>query len=85
MNNMIFISISQFKTVLGLPTDSKEVQLVKNPNTGKLFVNTPKGNFKAQQAIDHTKPVRFMYESETLFAEGCLTNVTESNNIIAAL
>lgn len=83
---MIFMSMDAFKTRIGLPLTPGNVLIVRSPKSGKVFANTSTNlNFKAQHDIDLSQPVKFMYESEELFNEGCITNVTESANVLGAL
>lgn len=73
---MLFMTTAEFKSKLGV----SEIQIVKNPNTGKLFASTNAGNYKVQGVIDSKKPIRFMYE-DGKFSEGCITNVSDSDNV----
>lgn len=83
---MIFISMDAFKQRIGLPLTPGNILIVKSPKSQKVFANTSTNlNFKAQHDIDLTQPVKFMYETEELFNEGCITNVTESANVLGAL
>lgn len=88
--NMLFLSVDAFKARINAPT----ITVVRNPNATpnpdgtsscKLFVDTPAGPFRCQQSFDKSLPVKFMYESEALFTQGCLVNVTDSKNILATL
>jgi len=80
------ISISEFKTL----TDTETIQIVKNPNTSKLFAACGKDkNFKVQQAIDVAKPIDFMYEDDESVeghgvANGCFVN-SNQDNVVATL
>ena len=78
---MTFISINALKERLNVSL----IQIVRNPNTGKLFAETGKGKFKVQASLDTALPVKFMYDSEETFNEGCITNVKETNNVICEL
>jgi hypothetical protein len=82
--------LQQFKARINATT----IEVVRNPNatpnddgtsSRKLFVDTPAGMFKCQQSFDKTKPIRFIYESEALFSDGCLCNVKPAGEIIASL
>lgn len=79
--NMLFDTVPTFKAKKGI----EKIEIVKNPNTGKLFASTVAGNFKVQGSIDLRKTVKYMYESEALYDEGCLTNVAESDNVQGVL
>lgn len=81
MNAMQFISVEEFKSKLGI----SKVEVVKNPNTGKLFAHTTNGNFKVEQTLTTGKDIKFMYESAETFNEGCLVNVTPANPPVAIL
>ena len=74
---MLFIEISELKSKLDLP----KLDLVRSPKTQKLFASgiTNAGIpvvLKAEQALDLTAPVKFMYESTDAIMEGCIVNVT---------
>ena len=72
---MIFLTIDELKAQLGVKT----LDVVKNPNTGKLFASGDgRVNIKIEQAIDKTLPIRFMHEPDK-FNEGCIVNVTPSS------
>ena len=85
MNNMLFCTLDQFRSKIALPANTPAISIVRNPNTDKLFADTAKGNYKVEQAIDTKLPIRFMYESEDKLSEGCIVNVTDSDNVIAVL
>lgn len=80
---MLFMSVPEFKAAI----KADVINIVKNPKgEKKLFVDAGNGRyFRCQQAIDLTKPIKFMYESNELFNDGCITNVTDSANILASL
>lgn len=69
-----FMTIPDFKAKLGIGT----ISVIKSPKSGKLFAETKAGNYKVQQNIDPTKPMRYMYEEDT-FDAGCIVNVSEAN------
>ena len=66
-----------------LDVNSRDCSIVKNPHTDKLFLSTPKGNFKVEQGLDLKKKVCFLYE-ENDFENGCLIN-ERADNTIASL
>lgn len=74
MSTIKFLSVGEFKTAIGKAGEKAEV--VKNPNSGKLFVAIGSENYKCQQAIDPKLPMKFIVENDNL-AEACLTNVKE--------
>lgn len=69
---MLFISVSQFKAKLNISA----IEVVINPKTQKQFASTSAGNFKVEHNLDASAPIRFMYEDEATFSEGCLVNIT---------
>lgn len=71
-----FLTISEFKIANGLNADEK-AQVVKNPNTQKLFVSIGSKAFKCQQDINPAKEMKFLVDNDNL-AEACLTNVKAS-------
>ncbi len=81
MDKMIFITIPELKTKLGVD----KIEIVKSPKTDKLFAHCSAGNYKVEQAIDLKQPLRFMYETEDAFNEGCIISVPESANVLASL
>ena len=74
-----FLTISEFKSAIS----AEVINIVKNPNTGKLFLSVGDKSFKCQQDIQLDKPLRFVFEES--FDDGCLCNVKESDNVIATL
>lgn len=61
--------------------DIKKAEVVKNPNTGKLFVASGSHRWKCQGDIDFDLPMRFLVEDED-YDNACLVNVTESDNTV---
>lgn len=82
MSNIAFLSVSAFKAAVG--TTSLEV--VKNPNTNKLFVmdTTNGGKYKCQQDINNALPMAFIVEDGVL-ENACLCNVKSTDNVQFAL
>lgn len=75
------ISISEFKRVHSVDT----IQIVKNPNTSKLFAACSNGvNFKVQGDIDVTKPINFLYDTEEGMDKGCFVN-QGTDNVLTTL
>ena len=71
--NVEFFLWEEFKDFF----DLKKAEVIKNPNTGKLFVAAGKYRWKCQQDIDFELPMRFMVEDED-FDNACLVNVKEA-------
>ena len=89
MAELTSVSVSEFKK----REDVEIVQIVKNPNTSKLFAAAGNGkNFKVQGDIDTAKPVSFLYEvdegaeapTQEQWDNGCFVNSSEAN-IVASL
>lgn len=78
---MLFMEIPTFKAKV----NTTSIDIVKNPHTGKLFAYCNGKNFKVQQDITSDKPIKFMYASDALFDEGCITNVTPANPPVMSL
>lgn len=78
---MVFQTIEEFKAQTG----AIKIDIVKNPNTGKIFASAAGKNYKVEQAIDLKEPIRFMSEENGDFNEGCFVNVTESENLIGTI
>ncbi len=74
---MEFITVAELKTRLGV-TSISIIPEVAGRN--KRFASCDNGkNLKVQASLSQDKPIRYMYEKEELFTEGCLTNVTPSS------
>jgi hypothetical protein len=56
--------------------DLNKAEVIKNPNTGKLFVAAGKHRWKCQQDIDFELPMRFMVKEED-YENACLVNILE--------
>jgi hypothetical protein len=75
-SNVEFFTWEEFKDYF----DIKKAEVVKNPNTGKLFVASGSNRWKCQGDIDFELPMRFLVEDED-YDNACLVNVTESDNV----
>lgn len=75
-SNVEFFTWEEFKDYF----DIKKAEVVKNPNTGKLFVASGSHRWKCQGDIDFELPMRFLVEDED-YDNACLVNVTESDNV----
>ena len=75
-SNVEFFTWEEFKDYF----DIKKAEVVKNPNTGKLFVASGSNRWKCQGDIDFDLPMRFLVEDED-YDNACLVNVTESDNV----
>jgi len=60
MENTIRLTIAEFKEEFSV----KELTIVRNPKTQKLFVSSSKGNFKCQSNLDLGKPMCFIGEDK---------------------
>ena len=81
MAKLINISVGEFKTRFSCTT----LQIVRNPNTSKLFVSTDNGkNFRCQQNIDLTKVLTFLKEEDASEDDWCLANGS-GDNIVGTL
>ena len=78
--NVSFLTWDEFKNEVGIT----KADIVKNPNTGKLFVASGANKWKCQGDIDFTKDMAFLIEDNNL-EEACLVNVTSSNNTVFTL
>ena len=79
MTKLEFMSVESFKT----QTQSSKLEIVRNPNTGKLFVADSHGNYyRCQQDIDSKLPMKFLREVGASSADWCLANVKESQDIV---
>ena len=73
--NIRYLSVQAFKEMLGISV----IEVVKNPNTGKLFVSSSVGKFKCQQDIDPKLPMSVLHDTES--DEYCLVNSTNDNSL----
>lgn len=75
------ISVSEFKSVESVDS----VQIVRNPNTSKLFAAASNGeNYKVQGDIDVSKPINFLYDTEKGVKDGCFVN-QGTDNVLTTL
>lgn len=76
-----FVDIITFKSTIGADV----LQIVKNPNTGKFFVDASNGKkYKCQHDIDIKKTMKFIVVNGDN-DNACLANVSDSDNLIAVL
>ena len=76
MAKLISISVEEFKSI----ENTELIQIVKNPNTSKLFAACGNGRkFKVQGNIDVTKPISFMHDTDGAWDEGCFVNSGQDN------
>ena len=72
-----FLTVEEFKAKIGKAGVAGDI--VKNPNTGKLFLSIGGLYFKVQQDIDRTKDMSILVPEEGL-EQACLVNVKASSN-----
>jgi hypothetical protein len=73
-------TIDEFKAETG----ATAIQIVRNPNTKKLFASAAGKNYRVQGDIDVTKPIDFLYEDDTTkdnsgVDNGCFVNSNQDN------
>ena len=79
--NIKFLSVAQFKA----QTNTTTIEVVKNPNTGKLFMTTENGDkYKVQGDINPALPLAVLVENGNL-GEACLVNVKNVDNTVFTL
>ena len=78
---MNFLTVEEFKNI----TKCDEIKFIMNTDTDKLFVSTGDKAYKAQQGINNSKPIKFMYSDEEGFDKGCFTNVESKINVMFTL
>jgi hypothetical protein len=80
-----FMTVAEFKAIVGVQT----IEIVRNPNSQKLFVSAGTERFKCQNNIDLKGSMSFLVpvdnNGEQLIEQACLVNVTENNNVLATL
>ena len=70
------IGLSEFSNLEGF----KSMSVVKNPNTGKLFVSATNGHsYRCEQQIDLEKPLTWLLEGDDL-TDACLVNKRENKD-----
>lgn len=81
-DNVDFLTVNKFKKEQGV----EKLSVVKNPKTGKLFMDAEGTYFRCQQDLNTELPMRVRIE-EGKPEEACLVNVkeTESENVVASL
>jgi len=80
-NTLQVMSISAFKALQGID----EIQIIKNPKTGKLFASDSKGQkYKVQGDLDLKAKVAFLHDTEDSIDDGCFINPSETN-VLATL
>jgi len=81
MKKLINISVADFKTRFSCT----RLDIVRNPNTNKLFVQADNGmKFKCQQSIDLTGLLTFLKEEDSPEDAWCLAN-SSADNVIGTL
>lgn len=79
-----FLTVAEFKAKIG--KTGVEAQVVKNPNTGKLFLAIGDLRFKVQQDIDDNKDKRILVPEDGGIEQACLVNAkSASNNVMFTL
>lgn len=82
--NVQFLSIEEFKMKVGKSTE--KAQVVKNPNTGKLFLAIGDLRFKVQQDFDGDKEFSVLVPEVGGIDQACLVNVRNAaNNVMFTL
>ena len=80
------MSVDRFKEAI----KAKEIQILRNPNTDKLFASDGNGkNFRVEQNLDLTKEVSVLIpvneEGEPVFVDACFINTRNSAPVLATL
>jgi hypothetical protein len=72
-NNVEYFTWEEFKDYFAL----NKAEVIKNPNTGKLFVASGKHRWKCQGDINFDLPMRFLVKDED-YDNACLVNIKET-------
>ena len=77
-----FLTVSEFKTRIGKP--SATINVVKNPKTGKLFMDIDGHYYKVQADINPEERMRVLVPEEGI-DEACLINAKapEDNTVFS--
>ena len=72
VGEVTFLTTSEFKTQEGISS----IEVLRNPKTGKLFLSGDNGkNYRVEQAITKTKPMKFLVPETGELSDACLVNV----------
>ena len=83
-SSMKFYETKEFMAKVAEVND--EAQVIKNPNTDKLFVDIGGKSYKCQQNIDMDKRMVFMHSADQSLDDACLVNAKDnSQNVIGKL
>lgn len=72
------ISIKELKDI----NKAERLDIVKNPNTGKLFASVGQARYRVDAKIDITKPVEVLVVDDDM-TNCCIINVGQ-NNVLAS-
>lgn len=75
-----FMSLADFKKEIG----AEKLDVVKNPNTGKLFMSSNGKAWKVKAEIDLTKPLAILIPETGNLDDACLVNGS-SENVMATI
>lgn len=78
MSEFSRISIKELKDI----NKAERLDIVKNPNTGKLFASVGEAKYRVHAAIDLTKPVEVLVVNGDV-TDCCIINVGQ-NNVLAS-
>lgn len=74
---MEFITLEEFRSRTGAGT----LKVVKNPNTGKVFMTDGENKWRAQQTINGGLECKFLIGDGETIDEGCLVNIKSENTL----
>jgi len=74
---MKFYETNEFKEAIGQP--NAKAKTVKNPNTGKFFIDIAGKSYKCQQDIDMNKRIVFMHSADEDISNACLVNAKDNS------
>lgn len=81
MESIKFMTVSQFKQQVG----ATNLQVLKSPKTGKLFLTTESGDcYKVQQDIDNSKDMKMLIKDDVI-SDACLVNVSGGAKTVFSL
>jgi len=80
--NVSFLTIKQFKQKEGFETS----EVIKNPNTGKLFLACDNGqNYKVEAKINGSAEMKFLVPENGDLKEACLVNVKPGGEVMFSI
>jgi len=78
-SNVSFITVDEFKNIVG--SSDSTIDVLRNKETGKLFMSLEGQNYRVQADIDNTLPIKVLIpvnDGVSDYDNACLINVDPS-------